>query len=251
MESYNDIAKYYALITRDKDWEFEALALQNYFQKFGSGVANAILDVGCGAGYHLKYMSPMWKTLDGVDSSEEMLSLAHEVVSSKVSFYQTKLTNYLPGGIHAIPTPYDMVMANYAVINHCMTLDELESFFHHVACRLNREGIFVFDYISRTATILDPPRMTEQVYDDSLKILNTNTYNPLTGDLQLVKDINLQGEPFAQVKFDMVLWDRRIFNELASDYGLNLIGHFKQFTTETADETTYKVTAIYKSKYNE
>lgn len=242
MESYNNIAKYYSLITRDKDWEFEALALQNYFKKFGPGVSNALLDVGCGAGHHLKHLTPLWNRIDGIDASKDMLTLALNIISPKVVLYHTTLKR------HNNTTPYDMVMANYAVINHCMTFKELDSFFNSAASMLNVEGLFVFDYISRTATALDPPRMTEQRYNDSLEILNTNTYDPITGNLELVKDINWQGGPFVQVKFNMVLWLRKIFDELAAVYNLDLVGHFKQFTTETADETTYKVTAIYKAR---
>ena len=242
MESYNDIAKYYSLITRDKEWEAEALALWNYFLRFGPNQACAILDIGCGSGHHLKHLSPMWKRLDGIDASEDMLRLAHEVCNSKVSFYWTKLEQ------HINTTPYDMVMANYAVINHCMNLKELDSFFNSAASMLNVGGIFVFDYISRTATVLDPPRITEQRYEDSLFIMNTNTYDPITGDIELVKDINWQGGHFAQVKFNMVLWDRRIFDEFATDNNLELVGHFKQFTTEKAFKHTYKVTAVYKAQ---
>jgi len=246
VELYDSIAKHYSLITRDKDWYAEAMSLQNYYYLFSSVYRpNNILDIGCGVGHHLKHLTPMWKLLHGIDASKDMLDLARENVSSKVQLYHMKLeecNELLPGKL------YNMIMANYAIINHNLRLEKLDCFFKAVAAMLLPDGIFIFDYISRTASLADPPRDNTQVYDDGLLIKNTSDYNKEIGFLKLKKNILWQGNPFAKIEFSMTLWDKIIFDDLAKKYHLEEVGHFKQLTTEVANEETYKVTAIYKMK---
>ena len=75
---FENYAKYYDLIYSDKDYELESKYICNLLSEYNKDLKiSNILDVGCGSGKHLHYIS---KNLEcsaiGIDPSEEMIKIA-------------------------------------------------------------------------------------------------------------------------------------------------------------------------------
>jgi SAM-dependent methyltransferase len=74
---HGKLAKYYDKINSYRDYLDEAVRLQNLIIKYAESGGNALLDVACGTGLHLKYLKDDFFCV-GVDASKAMLKIARK-----------------------------------------------------------------------------------------------------------------------------------------------------------------------------
>ena len=83
MSVFNEYARYYDLLYRDKDYGAETDYIHNLIQKQNPG-CRTILNLGCGSGRHDRCLVERGYAVTGVDLSEEMLTAARcAVVASR------------------------------------------------------------------------------------------------------------------------------------------------------------------------
>ena len=129
---YQEMAKYYDLFYKKKNYDKESTFLENLINK-----RKTILDVGCGTGLHMHYLEEKNYQVEGLDLNEGMLEVAKTRV--KGPLYQGNLLDFQP------KKKYDAIISMFAVFNHLTNEQELEKAILHWYKYLNENGMLIID----------------------------------------------------------------------------------------------------------
>jgi SAM-dependent methyltransferase len=121
---------------------FERL-VRRYGIRFGSAA-----DIGCGTGLFACYLNRCWGVpVYAIDKSAAMLCQAHRnCQSTGVCFLQQDIRCL------ALPSPVDLITANFDTLNHLKEPEDLRLALHHVASNLRAGGHFYFDVLTPCQT---------------------------------------------------------------------------------------------------
>lgn len=141
MTSLNDFrtfAKYYdSIYLKMKDYEKEADIIKDIIVRLGSKETKTLIDVGCGTGEHLKYLSSDFQCM-GIDIDKYMIKIARE----KVTNAEFKVANMMD---FTLEERFDVVICLFSSIGYVQNFDNLvrtlENFYKH----LNYEGIVIVE----------------------------------------------------------------------------------------------------------
>src|SRR3972149_11723273 len=90
---FRSYAKYYEQIyLKMKDYRKEADVVKGVIEKFETNRSKTLLDVGCGTGEHLKYLSSDFQCT-GIDINRRMIDLAKNKVTN-VRFKVADMVNF-------------------------------------------------------------------------------------------------------------------------------------------------------------
>jgi SAM-dependent methyltransferase len=146
---YGTIARYYDLIYHDKDYEKDSKKLIVLIHENLRNGGRDLLDLGCGTGNHLAYMSRHFNCT-GMDINDEMLKVAKEK-SQNVKLVQGDMTDFHHN------KKYDIILSMFGTIGYCKDLSTLERTFKNVFDHLRSGGVFIFE------PWLDPASFTEGI----------------------------------------------------------------------------------------
>lgn len=164
---YTEFAKYYDKFYQKKDYLSEV----NFLRELIPSGSN-ILDLGCGTGRHGSLLEEMGYTVDGLDSSYEMLEVAKERIHGEI--YQQNILDI------NIDKKYCSIISMFAVFNHLKNLEELEIAFRNVSSLLSSNGIFILDLHNpqdsgkKIDKYLDMERIMEWDFDRENRIEKTD-----------------------------------------------------------------------------
>jgi SAM-dependent methyltransferase len=101
-------------------------------------------DIGCGTGLFAGYLNQCWRVpVFAVDRSPEMLAVAaRNCARQNVCLLQQDIRCL------RLPSPVDLITANFDTLNHILGNAELKSAFRRVWENLNPGGHFIFDLIT-------------------------------------------------------------------------------------------------------
>ena len=117
-EDFRIYAKYYDQIYLNmKDYEKEAEIVEKTIREFESKKSKTLLDVGCGTGEHLKYLSLNFKGT-GIDVNRNMIEIARD----KVLNAQFKIANMIDS---RLGESFDVITCLFSAIGHVQTFDNL------------------------------------------------------------------------------------------------------------------------------
>jgi len=104
----------------------------------------SVADIGCGTGLFACYLNKCWGVpVYGVDRSLEMLRQARRNCPGvRVCFLQQDIRCL------ALPSPVDLITANFDTLNHLNAPQDLRRAFERVAANLRRGGHFYFDILT-------------------------------------------------------------------------------------------------------
>jgi SAM-dependent methyltransferase len=140
MSSYRGLSPLYDEFMQDAPYLEWETWLTNQFNLASVNVA----DLGCGTGRLTLALSPLCKTIVGVDLSEEMLSQAAErAATSKipVQWYCQDMRRF------RLPHVVDIVLSTCDCVNYLLTPDDLRACFSRVHENLAPHGWFCFDVL--------------------------------------------------------------------------------------------------------
>jgi len=184
MNIFNDYARYYDLIYRDKDYAAESSYVNDLIQQHNPG-ATTLLNLGCGSGRHDSYLASMGYSVTGVDISDEMLSIA------RVGANGNDKLEYIKGdmGILRLGKLFDAVTALFHVICYQTTNEEILAAFTTACQHLNPGGIFIFDCWYGPGVLTDQPTTRiKELENDNLKV--TRIANPVLHPNNNTVDVN-------------------------------------------------------------
>lgn len=137
---FNKIAPYYDILMQNIDYKgwveyfIKICELFNVYPK-------KILDIACGTGNEIFYLSEMGFDVTGIDISEKMLEIAKEKLKDKknVRFLKMDMREL------NLNEKYDAVFSFFDSMNYILNIDDMEKCFKGVYNVLKNGGIFIFD----------------------------------------------------------------------------------------------------------
>ncbi|MBR9690318.1 class I SAM-dependent methyltransferase [Candidatus Woesearchaeota archaeon] len=123
-----------------KEWTKDLLSLIKKHKNIGK--KTKILDIGCGTGGHIEFLEKEFYCV-GVDSSKEMIEAAKKKVKSKVFVHDMRKID--------LDENFDVILCIYDVINNLPSKNDVKKAFGAVNKNLKKEGVFVFDIITKKA----------------------------------------------------------------------------------------------------
>lgn len=98
-----------------------------------------VLDVACGTGRLIYNLEKQNIRTEGLDSSEDMISIAKKR-NKKVKFYHQDFINF------NIEKKYDIISCTFDSINYITKKENIYKFLKNIKTHLKKEGIFIFDF---------------------------------------------------------------------------------------------------------
>lgn len=137
---FQQMTQLYDATYKNKDYAGEAALLHKIIKHY-SPKATSLLDIGCGTGAHIKYLSALGYTCSGVDRSSKMLSIAKSRLASvdPPPILLQKDARFLK-----LNKTYDVVVSLFHVTSYMTTDGDLDKYFGSVVSHLTH-GIFIFD----------------------------------------------------------------------------------------------------------
>ena len=166
MTVFNEYARYYDLLYRDKDYAGEAAYVDGLIRSRVPG-ARRILNLGCGSGRHDRSLVQRGYEVTGVDISEEMLAAARAAAEGNTSLA------YVKGDVRSVRLgqTFDAVISLFHVMSYQTANDDLIAALATANHHLEPEGIFIFDCWHGPGVLTDrPTARTKELEDDFIRV---------------------------------------------------------------------------------
>ncbi len=189
MSVFNQYARYYDLLYRDKDYASEALFVLTLIREHCFG-ARHILELGCGTGVHAQHLAESGACVHGVDRSTLMLEDAwvrHRSLPSEVA---GRLVFSLGDAREVrLGKTFDAVISLFHVMSYQILNEEIVDVFATAKAHLKSGGVFIFDCWYGPGVLTDRPvTRVKRVGDDSISV--TRIAEPTTRASENVVDVN-------------------------------------------------------------
>jgi SAM-dependent methyltransferase len=191
MKVFNNYARYYDLIYRDKDYVGEAQFIHKLIQTYAPNT-QTILELGCGQGKHAVLLAKEGYQIHGVDLSHEMLQKANNSISLLPTDLASRL-KFSQGDIREVRLnqTFDVIISLFHVISYQTTNEDLLAAFATVKEHLNPGGIFIFDVWYGPAVLTEKPTTRIKRVEDE-KIQVTRIGEPILYANENLVDVNFQ-----------------------------------------------------------
>ena len=134
---YRVSARVYDRVYSWKDYEWEARRVHQLVRRFGPASARTLLDVACGTGSHLRYLS-RWYRVTGVDASREMLREARRKLP-RIPFVRASMQDFDLG------ERFDVLTCLFSAIGHVRSERDLRRTLANFARHLNPGGVAIVE----------------------------------------------------------------------------------------------------------
>ncbi|MGA8542485.1 MAG: class I SAM-dependent methyltransferase [Thermoplasmata archaeon] len=134
---YSLTARVYDAIYAWKDYAAEARRIRAIVRSDGPPRAKTLLDVACGTGEHLTYLS-RWYACTGLDVNERMLRIARRKLP-EVRFVRGRMQRFELG------RQFDVVTCLFSAIGYVRSERELRQTFRNLAAHLRPGGVAIVE----------------------------------------------------------------------------------------------------------
>lgn len=164
MEVFQEYARYYNALYKDKDYMAEARSVDSLLKKYGSNIHSLIM-YGCGTGSHDRCLEKMGYEVYGIDISEEMIEEARRN-SDTIVYEVADVRSYIS------KRKFDAVVSLFHVMSYQNTNEDVCRAFCSARNLLEAGGIFLFDVWYGPGVLTDLPSLRiKEVEDEENKIL--------------------------------------------------------------------------------
>ena len=184
MSVFNEYARYYDLLYRDKDYAGETEYMHQLIQS-RCPEARTILNLGCGSGRHDRCLAEQGFVVTGVDLSEEMLRAARDSAGANTAL------DYHNGDVRSIRLGkmFDVVISLFHVMSYQQTNEDLEAAFTSACYHLKPGGTFIFDCWYGPGVLTDRPAMRlKELEDENISV--TRIARPVMHPNENLVDVN-------------------------------------------------------------
>ncbi|MEO0294169.1 MAG: class I SAM-dependent methyltransferase [candidate division WOR-3 bacterium] len=166
---FQNYAKYYDLLYREKNYKAECDFIEEVFQRFSKLKIKNILELGCGTGGHAILLAKRGYILMGIDLSPKMLEIAKEKINKagvNVDLYLRDIRNF------RLNKRFDSAICMFAVLNYLIQNEDLERALKSVRRHLKEGGIFIFDIWNGLAVMRILPSFRVKIVEEGkLKLI--------------------------------------------------------------------------------
>jgi ubiquinone/menaquinone biosynthesis C-methylase UbiE len=163
---YDKLAKYYDQIYHWKDYQKESRTIREIVQSRKSSRGNALLDVACGTGRHIRYLEDEFDCV-GIDASEQMLVVARRNAPG-ASFVRGDMKDF------KMEKRFDVVICLFSGIGHLRTRAEVGDALGNFARHMKKGGVLIVEPWLRESKWRDGRVDLQRYESDSLKIARVN-----------------------------------------------------------------------------
>jgi ubiquinone/menaquinone biosynthesis C-methylase UbiE len=221
---YTDLAEYYDQIYHWKDYRKEVSKLRALIRRYKRSPGNALLDVACGTGEHIRYLQNGFRCV-GVDGSEQMLAVARRKVAG-VRFVHGNMTDFDLG------RKFDVVLCLFSSMGHLQTKQEIRRAMLNFAKHLKEGGVLVIEPWIQASQWKDKT-VHVQIYDtEPMKIIRLN-YSTTDGTFSYLDERYLVGTKGKGIEYIEDRHSLRFFEPELTLSVLRKAGLDAQFTEES------------------
>lgn len=159
---YQRYAEYYDNVYYWKEYKKDVSVIKGIIHKYKKSSGNELLEVGCGTGNYLKYISKDF-SCTGIDISANMLRIAKQKLKG-VKLLRSDMTKMHLG------KKFDVVLCLWGVISYAKSYDALESTINNFSEHLKTGGVLIADPWYTTST--DGLR-TKSYYTEGMPYMTT------------------------------------------------------------------------------
>lgn len=189
---YRQGAKYYDLVYSSKDYAAEVAKLVKLIGKYKKSSGQTLLDVACGTGKHLEYLSKDF-SCTGIDLNEEVLNIARKRLP-KVKFQIADMVDF------NLNKQFDVITCLFSAIGYAKTYENLKKTWHNFANHLKSGGVVIVEpWLTKEAYKLGIPHMATYE-DENLKIARLNV-SQAEGDISILDFHFLVAEEGKEVRY--------------------------------------------------
>jgi SAM-dependent methyltransferase len=184
---FKEYSDFYDLLYHDKNYSSEAKYINNLICRYSKNFKN-ILEFGSGTGKHARILAKMGYKVHGIELSKSMI-LKAQIVSGFTCQQGDIASNNLVVGGGAKEKIYDVVVSLFHVISYQITNKKLRNVFFNAASRLNKDGLFIFDFWYSPAVKSQKPTVKVKNFKNK-KIEITRIATPVSVSSKNRVDIN-------------------------------------------------------------
>lgn len=155
---FNEYARYYDLLYRDKDYNAEADYVAGLIRRH-LPKASSILELGSGTGRHARLLAERGFEVCGIERSAEMLARSQEVAASFQKDSGKDRLSFFLGDIRTArqDRTFDAVISLFHVLSYQTTNADVQAAFETARHHLKPGGVFVFDLWYGPAVLTERP----------------------------------------------------------------------------------------------
>jgi len=134
---YKKFAKYYDLLSEDKNYKEELKLLTNFFSRAKIDIKE-VLEIGCGTGNFLHLLEKKGFSVVGLDLNKEMLKIAGKKLT-KGNLLQGDMKNF------NFKKKFDAILCLYNTIHYNLNYNELKKTLKNYYRHLKKGSMLIFD----------------------------------------------------------------------------------------------------------
>jgi SAM-dependent methyltransferase len=217
------------------DYESDVNRINNWIKKRGYRVAD-ILEIGCGAGWYIKFLKKLGYRCVGVDKDADILEYARQIVLQEDKNIELAKGDILKRIPSVFKERFDLVLAKHL----SFPLVDLEKVLDHTKKDLNPKGprLLVFDFLVASKDNLDKEILSiDSAIKDHLFLVRLNRMElrkELNGyrweEFYLIRDVR-DGISFTKTNTrDLWFVSRDELNKLLRDKGIEIENELREDT---------------------
>jgi SAM-dependent methyltransferase len=163
---FDEYAKYYDLLYRDKDYLGEANYIDGLLKKYVPSACK-VIELGCGTGKHAELLSHKGYSIYGVDSSAEMLLEAKKrgAGNKNLNFELANISDF------HIDEKFDAAISFFHVFSYLSKDEDFYNTLTNVRNVLNDDGCLLFDCWYGPAVLYERPEVrVKRLENDNVKV---------------------------------------------------------------------------------
>lgn len=176
---YQDLAKYYDQIYHWKDYRKETGTIKELIQKYKRSSGRSLLDVACGTGKHILYLSDNFDCT-GVDISRQMVAMAKKNVPG-VRFVRGDMVDFDLG------RKFDVVLCLFSSMGYLLTRSSIRKAVANLAKHMNEGGVLIVEPWIRKSKWKDKT-VHIQTYSTDPLIITRVDYGSTSGDYSFLDE---------------------------------------------------------------
>lgn len=134
---YSKSAAFYDSIYRNKNYRKEAQYVHNLIKQYKDSAGLKLLDIACGTGGHIPYLSPFYE-VQGLDQSASMLEIARQR-NPKVHFHHQNMIDF------SLEEDFDIAICLFSAIGYVVTVPDLFDAISNMGDHIVPGGILIVE----------------------------------------------------------------------------------------------------------
>ena len=243
MTSYTNFALYYDKLTENIDYKRHAEYYDGIVSAFG-GKKEILLDLACGTGSLSEEMAKLGYDVIGVDSSNEMLSMALD------KKYDSGLPiQYLCQDMCKLDMygTIDVTICALDSLNHLSDIDSLKRAVERVSLFCEPNGLFIFD--------VNTPFKHEKILGDNTFVYDTESVFCVWENSYIKEECAVEisltffekdGEIYRRYEesFSEKAYPTEVLDKIIENAGFEILAHFDYLTKNPPKEESEKITFV-------